>query len=148
MAPRLLLLVLLAGAVLGCAHDKTDGNLTRPASVKTQAAVSDMATDKFSEAYAAWQAHIKSPDVQLSSNPKAYTDCEAFRAISALGPDALGPLAGKIRQGAASGWAESEFFLWHAMRAISGVDLSSAKPYSGEQDMALRYADWWDAGKH
>ena len=148
MKARLLLPVLLAGAVLGCAHDKKDGNLTQPASAKTQAVVSDMAINRFDETYSRWQVYIKTPAVQMNSNPKAYVECEPFRAIIALGPDALGLLAGKIKAGAASGWGESEFFLWHAMRAISGVDLSGAKPYDGEQEMALRYADWWAAGRH
>lgn len=147
MKARLLLPVLLAGAVLGCAHEKKDGNLTQPASAKTQAVVSDMAIDMFDEAYSRWQAYIKTPAVQFSSNPKAYVDCEQFRAIVALGPEALGLLAGKIKAGAASGWGESEFFLWQAMRAISGVDLSKVKPYAGEQELALRYADWWAAGR-
>lgn len=147
MTARLLLPALLAGAVLGCAHDKKDGNLTQPASAKTQAVVSDMAT-KFDEAYSNWQAYIKTPAVQMSSNSKAYVECEPFRAIVALGPGALGAMAAKIKEGASSGWGESQFFLWYAMRELSGVDLSEAKPYDGEQDMALRYADWWAAGRH
>lgn len=103
-----------------------------------------MTQEKFQAHYALWQAYISRPEVQLSSKSSAYTDCSTYRAIVGLGPKALPYIVEKMREGQATGWKESQFFLWHAAKKLSGKDLSDGKLGVSEQEMARRYVAWWD----
>ena len=102
--------------------------------------------ERFDALYAQWQTHVKSPKVQMSSNPRAYTDCQPFKDMAALGKPALPLLIAKIREGDSSGWKESQFFLWRAVLEISGTDLSDPRT-PGEQETARRYIRWWGERK-
>lgn len=100
--------------------------------------------ESFTSLYAQWQAYINRPQIRLRSNTGAYTDCKPFRDMVALGKPALPLLMEKLKDGNASGWKESQFFLWHAVREISGTDLPKDKPAEGEQEAARLYITWWN----
>lgn len=102
-----------------------------------------MTTNGFPSLYAQWQAHINRPQVKLRSDTRSYIDCKPFRDIASLGKPALPLIMEKLREGNADGWRESQFFLWHAVRDISGTDLSKDNTSAGEQEMARRYLKWW-----
>jgi hypothetical protein len=125
-ARALAVAALLAGAGLGAAKGAT------------------VEKDKFDSLYARWQAHIAEPKVKFSSRPNAYADGPAYRGIVGLGRKALPRVIEKLRQGAATGWKESQFFLWRAAKEISGVDLSKGEHGVSEQEMARRYVEWFD----
>jgi len=118
----------------------------QPAAVQTAAANpgEKMTQDKFEGFYAQWQEYIKSPRIQLSSNPRTYTDCKPFSDMISLGRPALPLLIAKMKQGDAAGWSESQFFLWHAVKEITGTDLASGGASAIEQQTARLYIDWWE----
>jgi hypothetical protein len=98
---------------------------------------------RFEELYARWQTAINVPAIQLSSSTGRYIRCKPFADMEAMGETALPYMMRKIKEGDASGWKESQFFLWHAVKTISGVDLSGGG-IAGEQEIARKYIVWWD----
>jgi len=139
----------LAAGILtavGCASRQSAALTPLP----TAAAPSDpagdikMTEDRFDTLYRRWQAHINAPRVQLSSNPSDYVECKPFRDLAALGQAALPRLIGTMAEGNSTGWKESQFFLWYAIKDISGIDLSRGGEISGQQEIALLYLDWWE----
>jgi len=103
-----------------------------------------MTENRFDDLYAQWQVYIHKPRVRLSSNPRDYVNCKPFREMTALGPLALPRLIEKMKQGNSSGWKESQFFLWRAVKEISGTDLSRGGELSGQQEIARLYINWWE----
>jgi hypothetical protein len=69
---------------------------------------------EFDRLYAEWEEVIKDPRIQASSRPKEYVDVEPYRAIVALGEDALPFILEKI--------ADGVFLMNQAALEISGTD--------------------------
>ena len=101
--------------------------------------------NEFFKFYTAWQAFIEQPEIKISSRPNDYILNEPYQAMIQLGRPELPLLIAKIKEGNLTFWRESQFFLWYAVRSITGVDLESKKTLElSEQEMARKYADWWE----
>lgn len=120
-------------AAAACGPSKGPSQETRTETMTT--------SRQFAVLYSQWQKHMDDPRLAISSRPSDMIDCEPYRKIIALGEPALPLVIAKMREGDASGWKEGQFFLWHAARRISGVDLPEDP---GQQEMARRYIRWYD----
>lgn len=99
--------------------------------------------EDFFSAYQDWQTFQENLSVKVSLKSDDHIADESYQRITALGEPVLPLLIAKIESGAKNGWPESEFFLWHAIRDITGVDLSKPNEFLGESEIALRYLGWW-----
>jgi len=99
---------------------------------------------KFIILYAQWLKYIEKPNIAVSSRSDDYINCEPYRGIVNLGKPVLPFLIEKITDGKNNSWNESQFFLWYAVREISGVDLIKRSEIMSEQEKAERYINWWN----
>lgn len=99
---------------------------------------------KFLDLYNQWQVFIHRKEVQLSSKSFDYINCEPYQNIIKLGKSVLPYIMEKIKEGKNSQWKEGQFFLWYAIKEISGVDLHKSDGMLSEQAIAERYLDWWE----
>lgn len=106
---------------------------------------SDLIT-RFNENYNKWQQYISKPEVKISSNSSVYINNEPFRRIINMGEEALPLIIEKMKNGKNENWNESQFFLWHAARDITGKDLSDKNKFESEQMKAEKYIIWWQQG--
>ena len=98
---------------------------------------------RFQELYNQWQAYVQKPEIKLSSRSQDYVNCEPYRGIVALGESGLPYLIQKMEEGKRSSWNQAQFFLWHAAREMSGVNLVKEAETISEQEATGRYIDWW-----
>lgn len=98
---------------------------------------------RFETLYGEWQDYWHQPPVVFSSRSDEIIDCRAYRDIAKLGEEVLPYLIEKMESGWRKDWSEGEFFLWYAVREISGVDLPRDSLFYSEQDMAAKYISWW-----
>lgn len=98
--------------------------------------------EEFPEIYQNWLDFLNSfPDRRLGD----YTLSEPYQAIIELGEPVIPFLIAHMREGEQTFWQESQFFLWHAVRFLSGIDLSDKKDLLSDQEIALKYIQWWDS---
>ncbi len=106
--------------------------------------VRNRTADDFFSAYQDWQRALEeNSSVKISSRADDYITLESYRKMAAFGEPVLPLLMAKIQAGEKNGWQESEFFLWYAVREITGVDLSTPNEFLGESEIAYRYLTWW-----
>lgn len=106
-----------------------------------------MVKNEFINLYNQWQEYIKKPEIMISSRSEDYINCKPYQDIIKLGEAALPYLIEKIRDGKDSSWKEGQFFLWYAVKEVSGVDLTEENKIFSEQEIAEKYLDWWGARK-
>ena len=99
-------------------------------------------SDEFEGAYQEWLEYIESFEVAISSHSEPYFNNRFFRRMVEMGEPALPLIFGKIREGQRTQWQEGQFFLWYAVKEITGVDLSEEG--QSEQEKAIRYLEWWE----
>jgi hypothetical protein len=104
--------------------------------------------EEFIKLYNQWQIFLSnpSPKLSVSSRSEDFIDCEPYRKIIALGKPVILFLIEKMEEGRLSGWRGGQFLLWHAVRDISGVDLSKKaedKGFISENEITERYINWW-----
>jgi hypothetical protein len=111
--------------------------------------MSPLASD-FDEKFRQWKAFCARPEIAERSSDDAYIDNAPFRAIVALGADAIPLIVDKLRED------PEAHFLIHALEQITGKRLSSAqlddgrRRYGsplGNQGYAKLWIEWWDAEK-
>lgn len=99
---------------------------------------------RFEKLYEEWQEYMDQPLIMVSSLTSVHIEAPAYREIVKLGEEALPYLIEKMESGRRTGWGEGQFFLWHAVREISGVDLTDDSLFYSEQEMTARYISWWN----
>lgn len=104
----------------------------------------EQSKEQFFKVYQDWQNFLNSSDARVSSRTDDYILSEPYQAIIQLGEPVIPFLIAHMREGEQTSWQESQFFLWPAVRFLTGVDLSDKKGSLGEQEMAHRYIEWWD----
>lgn len=104
----------------------------------------DIIREKFTNLYNKWQDYINRPEVKISSRSESYTECSPYNDIINIGKPALPYLFEKLKEGKRSGWEESQFFLWYAIRDITEIDLTEDNKSLGEQEIAEKYIIWWE----
>lgn len=104
--------------------------------------------DDFERSYVEWQSYQKKPNIIISSRSKDHINCKPFKDIVKLGKLILPQIFEKIENGKKSGWKESQFFLWYAVRDITGVNLVKKQEKLSEQHIAERYLSWWKENKN
>lgn len=103
---------------------------------------------KFVILYNQWQNYINKPEIKISSRSQDYTNCKPYKEIVKLGKPALPYLIEKLKEGELTLWKEGQFFLWYAIRDITGVDLSKKYKSFSEQEIAKKYIYWWEQHKN
>lgn len=98
---------------------------------------------KFTTLYNDWQEYINRPNVKVSSRSEDYIKCKPYNEIIKLGKPVLPHLVEKLKEGKASNWHESQFFLWHAIKDITGTNLAEYEKFLPEQQIAEKYIIWW-----
>jgi len=100
--------------------------------------------EQFFQFYQQWQDLQNSSDLRLSSRADDYILSEPYQAMIGLGETIVPLLIAQIREGEQTFWTEAQFFLWHAVSFLVGVDLSDKRDFLSEQGMAHKYIAWWD----
>jgi hypothetical protein len=99
--------------------------------------------DKFSRLYAEWQNYINQPKIQFSSRFDARTNCKPYEEIINMGNPAVPLLIEKMEKGKSTNWGEREYYLWYAVRHITGIDFSVQDDAIGVKSIAEKYIHWW-----
>lgn len=102
---------------------------------------------QFVDLYNRWQEYMGKPEVKVSSRSQDYINCKPYRDMVNLGKDALPLLIQKMKEGKSNSWKDGQFFLWYAVREISGIDLVKPDEVIVEQEIAERYINWWEKKK-
>ena len=103
--------------------------------------------ERFISLYDQWQGYIQRPEIKISSRSQDYINCSVYANIVELGKPVLPYLIQELEDGKNLSWNDGQFFLWYAVREISGIDLTRPDEVISEQEVAERYIKWWEATK-
>jgi len=107
----------------------------------------DAHRERFEQYYRKWKTHIQDDEIALSSSDDAYIQNPPYRAMVAMGWDAVPHIIEKLRTD------EDAHFLIHALKEITGKqfmedDIKAARAQYGRplgnQAYAAMWIEWWN----
>jgi hypothetical protein len=98
---------------------------------------------RFDKLYLEWQEYMSQFEVRLSSLSSDYINCRPYNEIMQMGESALPLIFEKMEEGTLTDWKERQYYLWYAVRSITGVDLKEKGMLLGETEIAKKYILWW-----